>query len=135
MNRIIWYKVKPLREAKGMSQAVLAEKAGVNRVLLGRIENNNAKEPDYATMLAIANVLGCGILDLVTFFPEQDLNRVTVARIKAGLTKKDLADKAGISLHTVRNIEVYNKMPLKTVRGLIARALEMDAGELWPGVE
>lgn len=132
-DRIIWYKVKPLREAKGMSFDILQEKSGVNRVLLGRIENNSLRSiPEYHVIMAIAGVLGCGVLDLVTFFPEKDLNRVMVAREKRGLNKKDFCILAGISLNTLRKIEVLNQVPGRQVRRLVSKALDKPERELWP---
>ena len=49
----------------GMSRAVLADKAGITRENIHLIEIGKSK-PNAATLKAIADVLGCSVMDLLT---------------------------------------------------------------------
>ena len=49
----------------GMSRAVLADKAGITRESVRLIEIGKSK-PNAATLKAIADVLGCSVMDLLT---------------------------------------------------------------------
>ncbi len=55
----ITVRVKELREAKGWSQAELAEKAGIRRATLSAIETNQTKGIDFETLECLASALGC----------------------------------------------------------------------------
>lgn len=50
--------IKPLREAKGWTQAELAEQAGVSRITVNRIEQGNHKTIDLEVLDRIAKALG-----------------------------------------------------------------------------
>ena len=51
-------RVKELREAKGLSQAVLAEQAEVRRATLSAIENNRTSGVDFDVLERLAVALG-----------------------------------------------------------------------------
>jgi len=51
------------RDLRGMTQAVLAEKAGVNRVMVAEIETGR-KQGSIATLRALAGALSVGLDDL-----------------------------------------------------------------------
>ena len=55
----ITLRVKELREAKGWSQAELAEKAGIRRATLSAIEAEQTTGIDFETLQQLADVLGC----------------------------------------------------------------------------
>jgi DNA-binding XRE family transcriptional regulator len=50
-------KVKEYRENLGMSQEELAQKSGVARTIISRIENNQASDVKLSTLLSLANAL------------------------------------------------------------------------------
>lgn len=50
-------RLKALREAAGLSQAALAEKAGMNRFGVAKLEQGQ-REPSWATVQALAAALG-----------------------------------------------------------------------------
>ena len=62
------FKVKELREAKGMTQEELEEKSGVSRQTISAIENNRCGDVKTGTLMAIAKALDT-TLDAI-FFPE-----------------------------------------------------------------
>lgn len=62
------FKVKELREAKGMTQEELEQKSGVSRQTISAIENNRCKDVKSGTLMAIAKALET-TLDAI-FFPE-----------------------------------------------------------------
>ena len=52
-------RVKELRQAKGWSQAELAEKAGIRRATLSAIEAEQTTGVDFETLQSLAQSLGC----------------------------------------------------------------------------
>ena len=57
--RAITLRVKELREAKGWSQAELADKAGIRRATVSAIESNQTTGVDFETLERMAQALGC----------------------------------------------------------------------------
>ena len=57
-------KIKEYREAKGMTQKVLAEKMGIYQPLVTKYEKGT-KNPKLEQLKKIANVLECSYLDLI----------------------------------------------------------------------
>ena len=55
----ITLRVKELREAKGWSQAELADKAGIRRATVSAIESNQTTGIDFETLERMAKALGC----------------------------------------------------------------------------
>lgn len=53
----IHLRVRETREAKGMTQELLARKAGIRRATLSAIERGQTKGIDFATLEALAAVL------------------------------------------------------------------------------
>lgn len=53
------------RDLRGMTQAALAKKAGVNRVMVAEIETGR-KQGSIATLRALADALGVSLDDLTT---------------------------------------------------------------------
>ena len=62
------FKVKELREAKGMTQEELEQRSGVSRQTISAIENNRCGDVKTGTLMAIAKALET-TLDAI-FFPE-----------------------------------------------------------------
>lgn len=60
--------IKEFREKLGMSQEELAEKAGVSRTTIWKLENNLTDVTTSATMLKISKVLNASIDDI--FYPK-----------------------------------------------------------------
>jgi transcriptional regulator with XRE-family HTH domain len=53
-------RLKALREASGLSQGELAEKAGMNLWGIAKIEQGH-REPSWQTVLVLAEALGVGV--------------------------------------------------------------------------
>ena len=51
------YKLKEIREGKGMTQEELAKASGVSRVTISAIENNNEYQAKTGTLLALAKAM------------------------------------------------------------------------------
>lgn len=51
-------RLRELREARGLSQAQLAEVAGMHRFGVAKLEQG-VREPAWATVIALAAALGC----------------------------------------------------------------------------
>lgn len=58
--------------------------------------------------------------------------RVAQARRRSGLTQKQLGTQAGVTQQTISSIERGKGMPRDDLKLRIARALEVDPGELFP---
>lgn len=51
------YKVKEIREKKGMTQEELEEKSGISRQTISAIENNDRYQAKVGTLMALAEAL------------------------------------------------------------------------------
>lgn len=58
--------------------------------------------------------------------------RLQTLRRDAGLTAVELANKVGITAHTLSRIEVGAADPKVATKLAIARALNVEPGDLWP---
>lgn len=61
---MITNRVKECREALGITQAELSEKAGISRTMISKLETNQKVDCKVSTLLAIANVLGKPVGDI-----------------------------------------------------------------------
>lgn len=52
------YKIKEVREKKGMTQEALSEASGVSRTTIWALENGNERTTTTKTLLKIAQALG-----------------------------------------------------------------------------
>lgn len=55
------YKIKELRELKGMTQEELAEKSGVSRGTISALENGTERATTSKTLLKLAQALGTSV--------------------------------------------------------------------------
>lgn len=62
------YNLKKIRESRGLTQEELAEKSGVSRVTISRLENGSQKDLMVGNLNKIAAALECSISDLVCDF-------------------------------------------------------------------
>ena len=73
----------------------------------------------------------CVPVRIVTCMTNPTLAATVVARrADLGLTQAELALKAGIAHRTVQNVEA-GRVPMPVKLAAIARALELDAADLW----
>ena len=79
-------RIKELREIKGFSQAVLAEKVQTSQRNIGRWENCE-NEPTYSQLIKIADVLEVSIDYLVG--REDDFGNIIIAGESDGLTEEE----------------------------------------------
>lgn len=59
------YNLKTIREEKRMTQEELAEKSGISRVTICRIENGMQNDLKVGNLNKLAHALECSISDLV----------------------------------------------------------------------
>lgn len=59
------FNLKNIRNEKGFSQQELADKSGVSRVTISRLETGELEETNAGTLLKLAKVLNVSISDLV----------------------------------------------------------------------
>jgi transcriptional regulator with XRE-family HTH domain len=57
-------KIKKLRQAAGLNQKEVAERAGVDPGMLSKIENRG-QNPSLEILRRIASVIGCSVVDLL----------------------------------------------------------------------
>jgi len=65
LSRRIALRIKEHREKAGMKQSALADKIGMSRPSLNRIETEARDVPSLVTLVRIAKGLGCVLTDLV----------------------------------------------------------------------
>ena len=58
---VLGYRVRECREAKGMTQAELAEKSGVSRVAISLIETGGIRNVSSLTLMKLADALGVSV--------------------------------------------------------------------------
>lgn len=59
-------RLRQAREAKGLNLGQVAERAGMDRSHLGKIEKGNRSQPSFETMARLAEVLGLSLEDFAT---------------------------------------------------------------------
>ncbi len=57
-------RVKEIRENLGMSQAELAEKSGISRTMISKLETNQKVDCKVSTLLALSNALGYPVSEI-----------------------------------------------------------------------
>lgn len=62
------FRIREIRESKGVSQLELSEKSGVTRATIWRLETGEGREATTVTLAKIANALDVPVTDL--FFDE-----------------------------------------------------------------
>ena len=108
--------VKHLRSVKGISQQTLADKVGVDRSTISRIENGEI-ETTIDNAMKIANVLKVNIEDLITkdlTFDNGTLIDVDCETIQIPVLG---TIKAGIAIEAQENILEYVDIPKNWVKG------------------
>ena len=58
------FRIREIRESKGVSQLELSEKSGVTRATLWRLESDDGCDATTSTLTKIANALGVPVSDL-----------------------------------------------------------------------
>ena len=71
------YKLKEIREQKGLTQEQLAKDSGVSRVTISAIENKDDYQVKTGTLLALAKALDTTIDKI---FLKQPFNRLNIKR-------------------------------------------------------
>lgn len=59
------YKIKELRESASMTQEQLAEKSGITRVTIARLESGVQSDLKVSSLKKIAEALNCKVGDLI----------------------------------------------------------------------
>lgn len=59
------YNLRKIRESKGMTQGELAEKSGISRITICRIENETQKDLLVGNLNKLAAALDCEVSDLI----------------------------------------------------------------------
>ena len=99
-------KIKRARTMRGLRMGDVARCAGVHKGTLSRIERNDPSV--HATMLQkVAVALGVPMTDLVVppSHPWLLHEQVRHARLTQGLSRQAVADRAGVTYPTIRNLE------------------------------
>ena len=58
------FNVKQIRTEKGITQTELAEKSGISRITINKIENNMKKTVKSDTLVKLSSALGVSIADI-----------------------------------------------------------------------
>jgi|LGVF01.2.fsa_nt_gb transcriptional regulator with XRE-family HTH domain len=130
-------KIKKIRKEKGLTQKELGELLGVSDTMIGKWEGNNRK-PKIDTLRKIANALQIDFTELMDNNQHEDLSektrdltkKIRQLRVLKKLTQLELAEKAGVSLITIRRCEKEKQNLTIDTLYKIANALEIDLSEL-----
>jgi len=111
--------ISAARESNGLTQAEVAEKAGVSQPLIARIESNDV-DPTIDTLYSVVAALNDSAADV-----EQEEVKISMpsvlqdARKRTGYTQGELADAAGVSQPLISRIERQDVSPRSsTLRSL-----------------
>ena len=126
------YKLKQLREQKGLSQKQFAMQIGVAQSTVGMWENGKNK-PEYDTLLRIADFFGVGIdyLSGKNIFPRSQSG-------DGGVKIPILGEvAAGLPIEAIEDVEDYEEIPRKMAAqgeffGLQIRGNSMEP-RIWEG--
>lgn len=66
---MICNRIKEAREKLGMSQETLAQKAGVSRTMISKLETNQKVDCKVSTLISISDALDCRVGDI--FLPHE----------------------------------------------------------------
>jgi len=80
---MIKFKIKQIRQYKGISQEELARRVGVDRSYISKIENNtNNGSITLHTFLAIVKALDCKVYDIFEFCDNCEHRRNSIEKSK-----------------------------------------------------
>lgn len=101
-SRVLSHNLRRLREAKNLTQAELAEQAGISRVAYGSIESG-ASSPRVETLLRIAAALGVRMQELLE--PARILRAVRFRALKKMTTREQILTDVGRWLENYSELE------------------------------
>ena len=61
---MMWYRIKEIRNEKGMSQEELSVKSGISRTIISGLESGTRTNTSADTLLKIADALGVGVEEI-----------------------------------------------------------------------
>lgn len=125
--------IKALRVQEQMTQAQLAQKAGVS-VNTVRLYEGDKVEPKVATLQKIAHALDVSAYELLVRSgakgdvksPQNVGKRLALVRQSRGMSRELLADQAGISVEQLEQIENGTSIAPLKLKDEFCRILEMD---------
>lgn len=85
--------IRQWRKHRGLTQDQLAERIGVNRAHLSRIETNG-REPDLALLELLAEELRCEVADLIVRDPSKAESMWTIWEQLAPVQREQLSEIA-----------------------------------------
>lgn len=119
--------IRAARRALGLTQSALAAKVGVHQVRISNWESGKSV-PSVEQSAALRAELGPSALDDVSAISGGYGDWISDQRIRQGLSRADLAAKAGISVPGIHNIETGRTAnPRASTRGKPERALGQAA--------
>jgi predicted transcriptional regulator len=120
--------IRVARESNGLTQAELAERAGVSQPLIARIESNDV-DPTIDTLYSAVAALNDSAADVQQ--EEVTISMPSVledARKRAGYTQGELADAAGVSQPLISRIEREDVNPRSSTLRSLFDQLESATG-------
>lgn len=134
--------IRKLRKQRNWKQGVLAEKTGLAIPTISLIETGNTN-PSIYDLEQIAKALGTTVAGLMVVSrkslrnKDQDLidyvgNAVKRRRLELGLSRQELADKAGFLPQYISTTENCRRLPRIPNIYKLAEALEVSVLYFWP---
>lgn len=123
-------RIKALREARGISQELLAEMVGVQKAAVSKWELA-AVELLGRRITGIADALMVQESELFQDCPPAIVNHFREAREAAGLSPEDLAARLGWPVWRVAILEAATRIPPGDIPMRAATALDVGLSALW----
>jgi transcriptional regulator with XRE-family HTH domain len=94
MEKTLGQHLTALRESKGLTQEDLADKSGISRPQISRLENDEVDAPRRTTLVKLATALGVGIDEIQADYITKARPAMVVGRFANGQDTVDAAVNA-----------------------------------------
>lgn len=130
MGSIRLNRIKQLREARGVSQELLADMVGVQKAAVSKWELALV-ELLARRITGIADALMVQEAEIFEERPPAIVNRIRERREAAGLSEDELAARLRMPPHMVRIIEAATRVPPGDIPMRVVEILDVDLSALW----
>lgn len=127
--------LRPAREAKGWSQREIERRFDISQRTLSKLERMPLADPLLTTYLRVAAAVGAlkfedapaGMTpqELAQRWLKVWLTKLYVARVRCGMTQRQLADKLGVRQSQISEWETGQVVPCLSTYLLVAEAVDL----------
>lgn len=132
-------KIREIRTAKGWTQETLAEKLGMNQIMISQYENGG-RNPKISTLKKFAEALDVPLEEFAQCYlgsGDEPLarhigNKLAEARVAKGMSQTDVASKLNVTRQNISQYERGERIPKISTLENLATALNVPMETLMP---